>query len=118
MEDTPSNYAAFLLDLAQMAEYFGETLSDARQQLYYEGLASKLTLEEWHGACQRAIRYETVHKVPLIATLLEYAKEVRQQQAWRKPAPKELPEPALLAEEVRKLMATVWRETPAPEVEA
>ena len=80
MKDTDQNYAAFLKGLSAMSEYFSDVLSEGRQELYWEHLYPRISLEEWEYACYQAMDRETFHKVPLIEPLMEYVREYRTAQ--------------------------------------
>lgn len=80
MQDTDQNYQAFLKGLALMSEYFSDSLTQGRQEMYWQTLQPKVTLDEWEYACLQAIERETFHKVPLVAVLMNYVREYRRAQ--------------------------------------
>ena len=81
MKDTTEHYAAFLSELARMADFFSDALSAERLDLYWELVAPRVSLAEWSYACKQAMLRESFHKVPLPDVLLSYVKEQRIQQA-------------------------------------
>lgn len=115
---TEQDSSRFYQSLTVLAEFFGDELSTTRQKLYWRAVAPSLSLAEWDYACMEAVKRETFHRVPLPVVLIAYGRDYRQQRKWQEPARPALPEPAIQAEEVRKLMATVFKDKTMPEVQA
>lgn len=105
---------AFLDGLVKMAVLFDEELSELRQRLYWEVLRDEVTIDEWCQACWHAMRRETFHKVPLPATLIEYAREYRREQRLHDvaltPGLRDIRDDPIALEELHTLMANVFQD--------
>jgi hypothetical protein len=81
MENTDQNYDSFLESLGKMNTLFSDQMDATRLDLYWELLAPRVELEEWHYACYQAMLREGFHKVPLPDALLGYVREYREAEA-------------------------------------
>lgn len=110
---TQAQYPMFLTALETLAELCADSLTEIRQQAYWELMRDRVTLEEWRYACVQAMEREVQHQVPMPAILLEYALECRKLHRERQADPlafRSLREDLVAQEEVRALIASIWPE--------
>jgi hypothetical protein len=98
-----------------MAEVLANPISELKQRAYWSLLSPKISIEEWEGACKRAMLEETYSKIPLPAVLLGYAMERRQAAPPRGASHTNaellaIREANFSAEEIRTLIASIWPE--------
>ena len=116
---TPEDNTVFFRTLSSMGLLFSDEMTKPRQKLYWD-LMQDVTIEEWLYACEQAMRRETFHKVPLPAHLLDYVREYRKntRQSFMREERADgshtdaqllqLREPLVCAENVRRLIRTIW----------
>ena len=114
---TSQDESRFYQSLNLLGAFFTDELNDIRQRLYWQVMHAKCSIEEFQGACLAAMERETVYKVPLPSTMLDYVREYRAAQRDAKQSTTTegqllaLREELVSPEDIRRLIASVWPDT-------